>query len=77
MSTPVTSHQRFPIFRRLWKPAVITSASGSALALWLDELLIIGQEILALLFLPILAGAIYLLDILIFKSHMPKKEDLK
>ena len=32
--------------------------------------------ILALILLPILAGVIYLLDIFIFKSRMPKREDL-
>jgi hypothetical protein len=34
-----------------------------------------GAEILALIFLPIMAGAIYLLDIFFFKSRMPKHDD--
>lgn len=75
MSDPLTHAQRFPIFRRLWKPAVIGSAGGTTLALWLDEILIFSQEILALIFLPLLAGVIYLLDILMFKSQMPHRED--
>ena len=74
MSHPSTHAPRFPSFRRfslrkhagLWKPAAITGASGSALAIWLDEIMMFGEEILALVFLPIMAGIIYLFDILIF-----------
>jgi hypothetical protein len=39
-------------------------------------LIAFGIEILALIFLPILAGVIYLLDLFIFKSRMPRREDL-
>ena len=74
MSNHSTHSARFPIFRRLWKPAVVTGASGTALALWLDEIVMFSQEILALIFLPIMAGVIYLLDIFIFKSRMPHIE---
>ena len=35
-----------------------------------------GAEILALIFLPIMAGVIFLLDIFIFKSRMPDREDV-
>jgi hypothetical protein len=76
MSHQSTHAPRFLNFRRLWKPAAISGAGGTAIALWLDEILIFGEEILALIFLPILAGVIYLLDILIFKSRMPRREDL-
>lgn len=62
------------IFRRFWKPAAAVGASGTALAVWLEEILIFAWEILALVFLPLMAGAIYLLDILMFKSTTPKKE---
>jgi hypothetical protein len=68
---------RFPIFRRFWKPAVVTGAGGTAVAVWFEEIMIFGQEILALIFLPILAGTIYLLDIFIFKSRMPRRKDLE
>jgi hypothetical protein len=84
MSNHSTHVSRFPIFRwlsrrkytGLWKPAVVTGAGGTAIAIWLDEIVMFGEEILALIFLPILAGVIYLLDILIFKSRMPRREDL-
>ena len=68
---------RLRIVRRFWKPAAVTGVSGAAVAVWLDEILMFGEEILALIFLPILAGAIYLLDIIIFKSRMPKREDFQ
>jgi hypothetical protein len=83
MSHHPTHAPRFPIFRRfslrkhagLWKPAAITGASGTAIAVWFDEIMMFGEEILALVFLPIMAGIIYLLDILIFKSRMPQRKD--
>ena len=67
----------FPLVRRLWKPAAVTGAGGTAVAVWFEEILLFGQQILALIFLPIIAGAIYLLDILIFKSRMPKRKDME
>jgi Ca2+-transporting ATPase len=69
MSHHSTQAPRFPILGRLWKPAVVTGAGGAALIIWLDEIMLFGQEILALIFLPILAGVLYLLDIFIFKSR--------
>lgn len=75
MSTSSVSPTKTNLLRRLWKPAVVTGASGATLSLWIEEIILFGQEILALIFLPIMAGLVYLLDILIFKSRMPKKED--
>lgn len=77
MSNHSTHSPRFPIFRRLWKPAVVTGASGATLAFWLDEIVMFGEEILALIFLPIMAGVIYLFNIFIFKSRMPRREDME
>jgi hypothetical protein len=85
MSTPSTHQPRFPFFRRLsrktyaglWKPAAVTGAGGTVIAIWFEEFMLFAEEILALIFLPILAGVIYLLDIFIFKSRMPKREDLE
>ena len=68
--------RRFPVFRRLWKPATLTGAGGTAVAVWFEEILLFGQELLALIFLPIIAGVIYLLNLSIFNSRMPKREDL-
>jgi hypothetical protein len=84
MPNHATNHPRFSFFRRLscktysglWKPAAVTGAGGTAFAIWFDEIMLFDDEILALIFLPILAGVIYLLDIFIFKSRTPKREDL-
>ena len=71
------SNFHWPIFRRFWKPAAITGAGGAAVAIWFDEIMVFGEEILALIFLPILAGVIYLLDIFMFKSRTPRREDME
>ncbi|MCX6068514.1 MAG: hypothetical protein NT121_22660 [Chloroflexi bacterium] len=76
MSTHSTHSSRFHLLRRLWKPVAVTGAGGTAIAYWLEDIAMFGEEILALIFLPILAGTIYLLDILIFKSRMPRREDM-
>jgi len=76
MSNHSTHSPRFPIVRRLWKPAAVTGAGGTAIVIWFEEIAIFAQDILALIFLPILAGAVYLLDIFIFRSRMPRREDL-
>jgi hypothetical protein len=75
--TPLPRSRRFPLFRRLWKPAAIISAGGTIIALRFDEILEYGHEFLALVFVIILAGLIYVLDIFIFKSCMPCREDMK
>ncbi len=66
-----------PAWRKLWKPAVVTGASGTAIVVWLDEIVMYAEEILGLILLPIMAGAIFLLDILMFRSRMPRQEDLE
>lgn len=76
MSNHPPDSPRLRLVRRFWKPAAVTGAGGTAVAAWLEEILLFGQEILALIFLPIIAGVIYLLDIFIFRSRMPKREDL-
>jgi hypothetical protein len=76
MSPNTKPFPRFPYARRLWKPAIATGVSGAAVAIWLEEFIAFGAEILALIFLPIMAGVIYLLDIFFFKSRLPKREDV-
>lgn len=77
MSKQPTHSVRLPRFRRLWKPAVVTGAGGTATVIWFEEILMFGQEILALIFLPLMAATVYLLDHFIFKSRSPRPEDLK
>jgi hypothetical protein len=76
MSNLPRSTSRPSPLRRFWKPVAITGAGSTAVAIWLDEIMLFAEEIVGLIILPILAGIIYLLDILIFKSRMPKREDL-
>lgn len=76
MSNHTTHSHRFPFFQRWWKPAALSGAGGTAIVIWFEELIAFGTELLALIFLPILAGVIYLLDLFIFKSRMPRREDL-
>ncbi|MBE0699778.1 MAG: hypothetical protein IH586_22860 [Anaerolineaceae bacterium] len=66
---------RIPIIRRLWKPAALVGTSGTAAAIWFDEIVMFGEEILALLFLPILTGLIFLFNLMIFKSRVPRREE--
>ena len=77
MSIHATHTHRFRLFRRLWKPATATGAGGTAIAIWFEEIIAFGTETLALIFLPLMAGCIYLLDIFIFKSRTPKREDFE
>ena len=76
MSNHSAHSHRFPFFQRWWKPAAVTGAGGTAIAVWFEEIIVFSTEILALIFLPILAGVIYLLDIFMFKSRLPRREDL-
>jgi len=85
MSNHTTHNPLSPFFQRLsrrkyarfWKPAVVTGAGGTAIAVWFEEIIAFGTEILALILLPILAGISFLLDILIFKSRLPRREDVE
>jgi hypothetical protein len=67
--------RRFSFLSKYWKPALATSAGGTGLILWFEEIMLYGEEFLGLIFLPILAGVIYIFDILLFRSTKPRKED--
>jgi len=72
-----TNSPRFLVFRRFWKPAVVTGAGGTTLAILFDEILMFGEEILALIFLPLTAGLVYLFNIFVFNSRMPRRDDME
>jgi hypothetical protein len=76
MSPLSTQTHRVSFLRRYWKPAAITGAGGTAVAVWFDEILLFGEEILALIVLPLLAGVIYLFDTFVFKTRVPRREDI-
>ncbi len=71
----MSEKSRSTAMRRWWKPALAGGAGGSALWLWLEEVALFVEDVLALLFLPLMAGLIYLFDILLFKSQMPNRRD--
>ena len=68
--------QPFDTFPTVSHCSAALEARGTAIVIWFEEIAIFAQDILALIFLPILAGAVYLLDIFIFRSRMPRREDL-
>lgn len=76
MSITANPHPRRPVIRRIWKPAVAAGAGGAVTLIWWEEILLFGAEILALITIPILAGAVYLYNILVFKARQPRREDL-
>jgi hypothetical protein len=76
MSAHHIQTHRISFLHRYWRPAAITGAGGAAVVVWFDELLVFGEEILALIFLPLLAGVIYLFDNFVFKSRLPRREDM-
>mgnify|MGYP000038286085 CR=1 FL=1 len=74
MSVSPQPSPRPSILRRWWKPATATGVGGTAVAVWFEELLLFAEEIITLISITLLAGVIYLLNILMFKDRMPKKE---
>ncbi len=77
MSGNSTHASRLPGFGRLWKPAAVSGAGGTIIVIWFDEIVMFGEEILTLILLSSMAGVIYLLDILMFKLNIPRREDMK
>lgn len=75
MSESPARTPRSPFLRRAWKPALATGAGGTATAVWFEEIVRYGEEILALVFLPLMAGTIYLLNTFMFNTRRPRPED--
>lgn len=63
---------------RRWIPPVAAVGTGvTALVIWLEEVIALVTEFIGVIILPILAGVIYLFNVYIFKSAMPKSDDMK
>jgi hypothetical protein len=77
MPNPSTHSLRFPIFKRLWKPAAVTGAGGTAIAIWFEELIAFATDFIGVILLTILGGLICLFDTFIFKSRIPRGDDLQ
>ena len=77
MSNQSHSVSRFPLVRKFWKPAVATGAGGTTLIIWFEEVIAFATDFIGVILLTILGGLICLFDNLIFKSRIPRREDLQ
>ncbi|MBE0671736.1 MAG: hypothetical protein IH588_14200 [Anaerolineales bacterium] len=70
MSTNATS-----ALRKYWKPVLATGAGGTSIAIWFEEIILFGLDIMVVLILLLLAGPIYLYNYFVFKSATPTLKD--
>jgi hypothetical protein len=77
MSNQTQPVSRFPRLRKFWKPAVATSAGGMTLIIWFEEIMAFVADFIGVILLAILGGLVCLFDNFIFKSHIPKREDME
>lgn len=77
MKHNTSSHSTRRCWQRWLPPAVATSASGTSLVIWFEEVIALATEFIGVIVLPALAGIIYLLNNYIFKSALPQADDLK
>jgi hypothetical protein len=77
MSNLPSPVSRFQGYRKLWKPALATGTGGAAFAIWFEEIITFVAEFIGVLFLPLLAGLIYLFNHYVFKSTAPNIEDIQ
>ena len=61
--------------RKYWKPALATGVGGTSIAIWFEEIIFFGLDILAILSVLVVTGPILLFNHFVFKSAMPKMED--
>jgi hypothetical protein len=66
-----------PRLRKLWKPVIATGVGGTTLAIWFEEIIAIMAEFIGVIAIALMAGLIYLFNIYIFKSAMPRREDIQ
>jgi hypothetical protein len=77
MSNQQHSVSRFPSARKFWKPAVATGAGGTTLIIWFEEIIALATDFIGVILLTVLGGLICLFDNFIFKSRIPRREDLQ
>lgn len=68
---------RFPRLRKLWKPAVASGAGGTTLVIWFEEIMAFAAEFIGIILLTVLGGLICLFDHFVFKSRLPRREDIQ
>jgi hypothetical protein len=77
MSNQPHPTSRFPLVRKLWKPAVATGAGGTTLVIWFEEIIAFATDFIGVILLTVLGGLICLFDNFVFKSRIPRQEDLQ
>ncbi len=77
MSNHPHSVSRFSGLRKFWKPAVATGAGGTSLVIWFEEVIAFATDFIGVILLTVLGGLICLFDNFIFKSRIPRREDLQ
>jgi hypothetical protein len=77
MSNHPHSVSRFSGLRKFWKPAVATGAGGTSLVIWFEEVIAFATDFIGVILLAVLGGLVCLFDNFIFKSRIPRREDLQ
>ncbi|MBK7455070.1 MAG: hypothetical protein IPJ46_15520 [Anaerolineales bacterium] len=77
MSNQSHSVPHFPPIRKLWKPAVAAGAGGTTLVIWFEEIIAFAADFIGVILLTIMGGLICLFDNIIFKSRIPRQDDLQ
>jgi len=72
MSTNATS-----ALRKYWKPVLATGAGGTSILIWFEEIIAVAADFIGVILLTVLGGLICLFDNFIFKSRVPRREDLQ
>jgi membrane protein DedA with SNARE-associated domain len=70
-----SSVSRSPRWRRWLPRSAAAGAGGTALVIWFEELIAFATEFIGVIFLPVLAGILFLFDHFVFKSAMPQPDD--
>jgi len=77
MSNQSHSISRFLLARKFWKPAVATGVGGTTLIIWFEEVIAFATDFIGVIFVAILGGLICLFDNILFKSRIPRQNDLQ
>ena len=77
MSNQPHSVSRFSQLRKLWKPAIASGAGGTSFIIWFEEIIAFATDFVGVILLAILGALICLFDNFVFKSRIPRQEDLQ
>lgn len=77
MSNQTHSVSRFSQLRKHWKPAVATGVGSTTLIIWFEETIAFAADFIGVILLTVLGGLICLFDNFIFKSRIPRQDDLQ